>query len=210
MKKMNFSLKSLDPVFEKIEAITKIQRILIYVAAFILLIGPVFYFSFLPKWNKITELEKKRDALNKQLDSDKRRAAKLEYWKKKYNAEKVKFARAKKALPLKKEIPSLLTNISRSGQEAGLDFLLFKPGGERRRKFYAEIPVSIKVTGRYHALATFFDTVSKLPRLVNIDNIKLLSGKQGTNLSITCTALTYRFISPKRKKRPAKKRPGKK
>jgi type IV pilus assembly protein PilO len=203
---MNFSIKSLDPLFEKIEKLTKIQRILIYVGAFVLLIGPVIYFSFLPKFNKITALEKELDTLNTQLLSAKRQASQLKSWRQKFNAAKIKFARAKKALPLKKEIPSLLTNISKSGREAGLDFLLFKPRKEKRKKFYAQIPVSIKVNGTFHELATFFDKVSKLSRLVNIDDIKLGSIKKGNKLNITCTAITYRFIEAKPKKKPGKKK----
>ncbi len=203
---MNFSLKSLDPVFEKIEKTTKIQRVLICTGAFVLLIGPVVYFSFLPKFNKIDALEKELDTLNTQLLSARSQARQLKSWRKKFNVAKIKFAQAKKALPLKKEIPALLTNISRSGREAGLDFLLFQPRNEKRKKFYAQIPVSIKVSGTYHELATFFDKVSKLPRLVNIDNIKLGSIKKGNKLTITCTAITYRFIEAKPKKRRGRKK----
>jgi type IV pilus assembly protein PilO len=203
---MDFSFKSLDPLFEKIEKITKIQRILIYVGAFILLIGPVVYFSFFPKFNKIDALEKELDSLNTRLLSAKRQASQLKSWRKKFNDAKIKFAQAKKALPLKKEIPSLLTNISKSGREAGLEFLLFRPKAEKKKKFYAQIPVSIKVNGTFHEVATFFDNVSKLPRLVNIDDIKLGSIKKGNKLNITCTAITYRFIEAKPKKRRSKKK----
>ena len=203
MKKLNVSLQSLDGVFEQIEKISRLQRILIYVGAFVLLIGPFVYFSFFPKYKKINELEKKLANLETQLASAQRQAAQLATWRKKYKAAQVRFAQAKRALPRKREIPSLLTAISDSGQRAGLDFLLFKPRGEKRRKFYSEIPVAIRVTGRFHEAADFFDKVSRLSRLVNIDNIIVRSGK-GNDLRINCTALTYRFIEAKPKKRPKK------
>ena len=209
MKKISFSLQSLDGVFEQIEKISRVQRILIYVGAFILLIGPFVYFSFFPKYKKINELEKKLSSLETQLVSAKRQASQLGTWRKKFKDAQLRFAQAKKALPQKQEIPSLLTSISESGQQAGLDFLLFKPQGEKKRQFYAEIPVDIKVTGSYHEVATFFDKVSRLSRLVNIDNITLNAAKKGNNLNISCTALTYRFVETKPQKGPAKK-PGRK
>jgi len=76
-----------------------------------------------------------------------------------------------KALPDKKEIPSLLTSISEAGKEAGLEFLLFQPISEINKDFYAEIPVSIKVAGNYHNVGLFFDNVSRLFRIVNIKDI---------------------------------------
>ena len=209
MKKISFSLQSLDGVFEQIEKISRVQRILIYVGAFILLIGPFVYFSFFPKYKKINELEKKLASLETELVSAKRQAAQLASWRKKRKAAQLRFAEAKKALPQKREIPSLVTSISASGQQAGLDFDLFKPQAEKKRKFYAETPVSIKVSGSYHEVADFFDRVSRLSRLVNIDNITINTPKGGKNLNISCTAITYRFVEPKPKKRPAKK-PGRK
>ena len=72
----------------------------------------------------------------------------------------VQFKTAMKALPEKEEIPSLLTSISRSGQDVGLEFLLFEPKNEVRKEFYAEIPVAMHVIGGYHDLAIFFDKVA--------------------------------------------------
>ena len=209
MKKINISLKSLDPVFEKIEKITKVQRIIIYVGCFVLLIGPIVYFLYLPKFKKIDELGKKLDTLKIQLVTAKRQASQIASWRKKYKEAQLQFAIAKRALPQKKEIPTLLASISESGQQAGLDFLLFKPSGEKGKQFYAEIPVSMRVNGSYHDIAAFFDKVSRLPRLVNIDNIKMAGskGKKASKLNASCTAITYRFVEakPKPKGKPGKK-----
>ena len=117
------------------------------------------------------------------------------------------FKVAKKALPEKKEIPSLLTGISRAGKDVGLEFLLFQPAAEikDKKKFYAEIPVSIKVKGSFHNIVMFFDKVARLFRVVNITDIKM-SGKGGTRiLDTSCKAITYRFIEPAPKKGKKKK-----
>jgi len=196
MKKPSVPSVSMDAFFEKVEKISKVQRILIYVGSFVLLIGPFIYFSYFPKFKQIETLTKELESLNSRLVVARRQAAQLQAWRDREKKAAAAFNIAKKALPQKKEIPTLLASISESGQESGLEFLLFKPQNERSKQFYAEIPVSIKVTGRYHDLAAFFDKVSRLPRLVNVDNIQLTAPKKGDRLSGTCTAVTYRFVEP--------------
>ena len=117
----------------------------------------------------------------------------------------VQFKTAMKALPEKEEIPSLLTSISRSGQDVGLEFLEFTPKAEKRKEFYAEIPVSIKVNGGYHDLAIFFDKVARLSRIVNIKDINMGPGKDSQELNTKCMAVTYKFVEPAPKK-PVKKK----
>jgi type IV pilus assembly protein PilO len=101
-------------------------------------------------------------------------------------------------LPNSAEIPSLLKSVSDLGRESGLEFLRFAPGGEAKREFYAEIPVTISVTGDYHSFALFADKVSHYPRIVNLSNIVFSAPKPaGDNLvqeTINCTATTYRFL----------------
>ena len=128
------------------------------------------------------------------------------------------FNMAMKKLPEKEEIPSLLTAISDSGQAVGLDFLLFEPKAEKKKEFYAEIPVAMSLRGDYHNLAIFFDQVARLNRIVNIENIQMSRGKSksktGNKLTVNCTAVTYKFIDepPKKitKKKKKKKRRKKK
>jgi len=205
MKKLSLPSISMEPFFEKVEKINKLQRILIYVGAFVLLIGPFLYFSYLPKLKQIDQLTKESESLDTQLVSARRQASQLQAWRDKEKQAEANFNIAKRALPQTKEIPSLLASISESGQTAGLEFLLFRPQNERPKQFYAEIPVSMNVTGRYHDLAAFFDKVSRLPRLVNIDNIQLTTpAKGGDKLNITCTAITYRFIEATPKAAPKK------
>ena len=100
-------------------------------------------------------------------------------------------------IPNKKEIPTLLSNISRLGRDTGLEFLLFKPMPEVKQDFYAEIPVDIKVLGRFHNVAAFFDKVSKLPRIVNITNLNMSNTKISDtedSLTISCLATTFKFL----------------
>ena len=181
--------KGLDSFFAKIENLSKIQRILIFSGIFALIIVTFIFFLYKPKLEKIGTLKKDLDSLEKKLVVAKKNAANLKKFQKMMQEAEVQFKRAMTALPEKEEIPSLLTSISRSGQDVGLEFLLFEPKLEVRKDFYAEIPVSIEVNGGYHDLAIFFDKVARLNRIVNIKNISMGRVKDTQQLNTTCTAV---------------------
>ncbi|MFO7558324.1 MAG: type 4a pilus biogenesis protein PilO [Desulfobacterales bacterium] len=184
----------LEPLINKVGELTKIQRYLIYCGSILILVLIYAYVLYLPKQNKISELSKQYDKLAIELDKTKKKAGQYEKLKKKLEEAQVQFQIVKKTLPEKGDIPSLLTSISQAGRDVGLEFLLFQPNKEVPKGFYAEIPVSIQVTGNYHNLALFFDRVAALSRIVNIDNIKMSSGKGSSALNLSCRAVTYRFI----------------
>jgi type IV pilus assembly protein PilO len=214
MKKSKVSADSLSPIFEKIEQLTKLQRILITVAVFVLLLGGFSYLSYWPKYQKIDELKKTLVSEEKKLEIAKRNARQLNSWRAKMKSKEEQFQVVKQALPEKEEIPSLLASISQSGKDAGLEFELFQPKPEVERDFYAEIPVAINVTGSYHDVAAFFDKVAVLSRIVNIDDIHVFpkSGKTESagKLTTECTAVTYKFLDKPPKEKRALKKKGRK
>lgn len=198
------SNSKLAPTLQKIEGLTKPQRLGIYVATLVAIIGLSGWLLFWPKYQEIKGLRSQLDVAMGQLEKARADAEKLNEWRTKMKKKEVKYKAVMQALPEKEEIPSLLTGISQAGKETGLDFLLFEPKGESQEGFYAEIPVDIKVSGSYHEVATFFDKVSNLPRIVNIRNVTMdprvgkgkdanISGK----LETSCQAVTYKFIEGK-------------
>jgi type IV pilus assembly protein PilO len=201
--------KSIEPFFEKVEKLSKVQRILISAGFFVLLSGVFIYFFFWPKFEKINSLTADLKELEKKLTIAKRNATDLKKFQAKMKEAEAQFKLAMKKLPEKEEIPSLLTSISDSGQQVGLDFLLFEPKAEKKKEFYAEIPVAMSMKADYHNLAIFFDQVARLSRIVNIRNINIgrTKGKDAKELSARCTAVTYKFIeTPPKKKSKKKKR----
>ena len=206
--------KSIEPFLEKIENLSKAQRIAISSLFFILVVGIFVYFSYWPKFDKIASLKTKLTKLEKELATAKRNAAGLKKFQAQMKEAEAQFNMAMKKLPEKEEIPSLLTAISDSGQAVGLEFLLFEPKAEKKKEFYAEIPVAMSLKGDYHNLAIFFDQVARLNRIVNIENITIGRGKgkrKAANskvLTASCTAVTYKFIDepPKKAKKKKKKR----
>lgn len=103
-------------------------------------------------------------------------------------------------LPESREIPELLTQISQLGMNSGLEFRLFKPEPEKQADFYAEVPVSLSILGRFHELGRFFDHLSKLSRIVNVTDIKITLAKGSADtptLSTNCLLTTFRFLEPR-------------
>jgi type IV pilus assembly protein PilO len=204
MKKSDISLQALEPYIEKIEALSMVQRLLISLGTIVLIIGAFVYFSFLPKYEEINKLDKELKELSAKLADMKKEAAQLSTYRKMMKEAEEDFKIVRKALPEKKEIPGLLTSISQSGHDAGLDFLLFEPKKENMKDFYTEIPVSIIVSGDYHNLGLFLSKVAGLPRVVNVRDLSLKPQKAGTVLSTSCTAVTYRFVEKKPETKPKK------
>lgn len=109
---------------------------------------------------------------------------------------------ALRRLPEEKEIPNLLTQINRLGQDAGLTFSLFKPGKPTEDEFYTRVPIQIRAAGTYHALGRFFEELGRMERIVNITDLKLdpAAGRnQTTGAPATATiageftAMTFTF-----------------
>jgi type IV pilus assembly protein PilO len=208
MKKLDLSNIS-NRFFENIDKIGKLSRlyrILLCLGIFMLLVGPFVYFNFLPKMNRIDELKKENETLETKLVRARARAQKLKHFQNKLKEAELEFKVVRKKLPEQKEIPSLLTGISQSGRDAGLEFTLFQPKPEQNKDFYAEIPVSIMVTGNYHKVAFFFDKVARMSRIVNIDDIQMTMTKDSNKLLTSCSAVTYRFVETKPEKTSRKKK----
>lgn len=171
------------------------------IIAIVLLLLPavIFYFAFYDKKTKeINKLDKQITQLEKKLTQVKKKAQNRERLRQELAETMVVFEETSALLPKEKEIPKLLKDISALGTNAGLDFLAFKPGGDTPKDFYAEIPVDINVNGPYHNLGFFLDQVSKLDRIVTVNNIKMGGPKMDAGemlLSSSARLVTYRFTN---------------
>ncbi len=189
--------EKLGVLFEKIGTLTRIQRLLICFVTFAIIGGGYYYFVFMPKHDELKKLEQHYQGRVKQLSIYKKRAAEILKYEKLMAKAQEEFNIAMRALPDKRELPSLLTGISKAGSDAGLAFHLFKPEKEINKEFYKELPVSIKVVGRYHQITDFFFQIIRLNRIVNIDNVQMKSQKGGKILEMSCKAVTYMFVEKK-------------
>jgi type IV pilus assembly protein PilO len=184
-----------DPTFfEKIERIKTAHRILIFVGTIALLTG---LFVWLVVWPWTSEIAQKRQeiqGLDQKIYQAKIRAKDLPKFEAELKEVNAQFQEALRLLPNEREIPNLLRSITEVGTEAHLDFRYFSPQKERAKEFYYEIPVAIEVSGSYHNVASFFDAVGRMERIVNILEVSMKPVKErSTQLITKCTAVTYRF-----------------
>ena len=100
-----------------------------------------------------------------------------------------------KQLPSKSEMDALLSDINQAGVGRGLDFELFRPGQTNVREYYAELPISVKLAGKYHDLGAFASDIANLPRIVTLNNLNVTTGRSGS-LTLDATAKTYRYLDP--------------
>jgi type IV pilus assembly protein PilO len=128
-------------------------------------------------------LNKKKQAIN--LDEHINQLAEIER----------SFGALLKQLPNRAEMESLLIDINQAGLGRGLQFELFKPGTEASKDFYAELPITLNVTGSYHDFGAFAGDIAKLSRIVTLNDINVApSGKSGETLMLVATAKTFRYL----------------
>lgn len=100
-----------------------------------------------------------------------------------------------KQLPSKAEMSALLSDINQSGLGRSLQFELFRPGQVVAKDYYAELPISIRVTGKYHDIGSFASDIAHLSRIVTLNNINIAPGARDT-LTMDATARTFRYLDP--------------
>jgi type IV pilus assembly protein PilO len=98
-----------------------------------------------------------------------------------------------KQLPSKAEMDALLSDINQAGIGRGLQFELFRPGQVVVKDYYAELPITVRVSGRYHDLGAFTSDIANLPRIVTLNNLNVQTTKAPT-LSLDAVAKTFRYL----------------
>jgi len=196
----------LNKLVEDILARPQAQKIAILAVAVILLSALYYTFLYGPQSEAISKLAESVETTRNEKTVKQRQAANLARLQQELVEIEAKLKEVVAQLPDRKEIPDLLSNLSTKAREAGLEILLFRPRAETYQEFYAEIPVDIVVRGGFHNAVTFFDDVSKLSRIVNIDNIDFRNSKVTGDqvvLDVSNLATTYRFLDEAERKKVA-------
>ncbi|CAM8641479.1 PilO Tfp pilus assembly protein PilO [Comamonadaceae bacterium] len=100
-----------------------------------------------------------------------------------------------KQLPSKAEMDALLSDINQAGLGRSLQFDLFRPGQVAVKEYYAELPITIRVTGKYHDIGSFASDIANLSRIVTLNNLSL-APRQDSTLTLDATAKTFRYLDP--------------
>ena len=156
-----------------------------------------YFLFYSPRSDEISKLIQEVENQRNERDKKKKEVANLPKLKEQMRQLDGMLKEAVAQLPDRRELPDLLTSISNKVKESGLDILIFRPRAENFQEFYSEIPVDIVVKGGFHNVATFFDEVGRLNRLVNIANIELRNPKVNEDqviMEVSTVATTFRFI----------------
>jgi len=196
--KINLNIKNM-PLYAKI---------LIAIVPAVIISAVVVFLLVLPKQKEIKAIETKIAAQENEIAKNQAKAAKLPELTLENEKLRNKLTALKQQLPEEKEITTLLKQVSDLCIRAGLKVLLWKP---QQRKPHAsgivyEIPVSVELSGSYHNLGSFFSSLTKLSRIVNISNIKLTDPKPDKGsavLRIAFVATTFSAIPEEEIKKPA-------
>jgi type IV pilus assembly protein PilO len=142
---------------------------------------------------QLTQLQAEEEKLKDDYKSKLQQAINLDELRKQREQVSQYVLTLEKQLPSKSEMDALLSDINQSGVGRGLDFELFKPGQTNVKEYYAELPIAIKLVGKYHDLGSFASDIANLPRIVTLNNLNVIVGK-GSALTMDATAKTYRYL----------------
>lgn len=159
-------------------------------------VAAVSWFAFLKEYE--TELEGERNkevALRADYQKKLVKAVSLDALKKQREQIQQYVIQLEKQLPSKAEMAALLSDINQAGLGRSLQFELFKPGQVVARDYYAELPISIRVTGKYHDIGAFASDIAHLSRIVTLSNMSI-SPNTRDGLTMDATARTFRYLDP--------------
>lgn len=177
---------------EKIAKLPMTQKLLILGGVVILIFVCYYVFMESNYKQRTQELDSELSSLKADILKITAIAAEKEKFERENALLQKRLDEALMKLPNETEIAELIITISDLGRGNGLSFSSFQPGREGSKPLYIEVPINMKFRGNFFHVLRFFDEISKLPRIVNISDLKVSSGK-GEMLDITCTAETYKF-----------------
>jgi type IV pilus assembly protein PilO len=184
-------LKRLDP--KKIGSWPALPKLGVLGVALVLILFASYWFDWQHQIEQIKVEAQKEEKLRGTFLEKKKLAIDLPLYKKRLDDIEKQFGTLLKQLPGKSEMDALLIDINQAGLGRGLQFDLFKPAArETTRDFYAELPITIKVTGSYHDIGAFASDIGKLSRIVTLNDIALTTAKEG--LVMDATAKTFRYL----------------
>jgi type IV pilus assembly protein PilO len=175
-------------------------------------IGSILFISFFSYYfvlsafiTEIYEMNERVQKLKSDVAEAKIKQKHLKYLKDLKGKLEDRVAAAERELPEMEEMGRLLSTLSGLAKSAGLDIQLWKKENEVAKDFYVELPVSVEVLGTYHQVATFFDEVGRLDRIVNITKISMenpLTGIPGSmKVRTSCLVTTFRQLTAEEKKK---------
>lgn len=184
-------LKNLD--LKDLAALPPAAKIVGIALACLLILGGGYWYVIEDELAQLERTRQEEQNLRQTYLAKKLLALNLPLYRQQMEQMQQTFGSLLRQLPNTTEVPDLLVDITQAGLGRGLEFSLFRPEKEQPRDFYAELPISLAVSGTYHEIALFISDVAALPRIVTFGDISISSGKGG-RLAMAATARTYRYL----------------
>ena len=170
-----------------------LPKVIVLVIVLLFIVGLGAFFDWKDQWEALGVAEQEEVKLKEQYTQKKARAINYDLYVQQLAEVEQSFGALVKQLPNRSEIDALLTDINQAGLGRGLQFDLFRPAPqEKMADFYAELPISIRITGNYHDIGAFASDVAALPRIVTLNDVAI-SNDKGT-LSMDAVAKTFRYL----------------
>lgn len=180
-------------------------KALLLATLFLLIVFLGYYLLWSSAWDSLDEAKAKEQQLRTVYTNKKSIAINLARYQQQMADIEISFGAMLKQLPDRSQMDGLLTDINQAGLGRGLEFELFKPGQETQAEFYAQMPISIKVQGTYHELGAFATDISKLSRIVTLNDLVITNPNKAAGkdakaksgdviLTMEAVAKTYRYL----------------
>ncbi len=182
--------------FEIITQAPRRQKIAFAIVLLVILVGAGYFFLLSPKRAEVSDLRQQRATKEAELMQSRALAQSLARFKQEAQALRARLEAAKERLPSEKEIPGLYRQVSELAFQSGLAVTLFQPKEPSVKDVYQEVPIAVSAETGFHQLGRFLDRVARLPRIVNLTDLRLtaISTPSGT-VRAELTMATYVFRS---------------
>lgn len=172
-----------------------LPRVTVLLSLFVVVLLAGWWFVWSDQLDALEAQRKNEEKLKEEFISKKQQAVNLDLYTQQLSEIDRSFGALLKQLPNKSEVESLLVEINQAGMGRGLQFDLFKPGQEVVKDFYAELPISVKLTGSYHDFGAFSGDIGRLSRIVTLNNLSITTGttKDG-GMTMDAVTKTFRYL----------------
>ena len=191
LEKIGDQFRNLDPKDPSLWP--NVPRFLLLFAAVIVTVVLLWYVWLNGYEEELVAEQTTEQKLKEDYKAKLTKAVNLEELKKQREQIQQYVTQLEKQLPSKAEMDALLSDINQAGLGRSLQFELFRPGQVVVKDYYAELPIQVRVTGRYHDVGAFASDIANLSRIVTLNNLTILPGKDGT-LGMDATAKTFRYL----------------
>ena len=170
-----------------------VPRYSLFIATSIGVVAALWFFWLSSSQDVLVQEQENEVKLREDYKIKLAKAVNLDVLKKQREQVQQYVTQLEKQLPSKAEMDALLSDINQAGLGRSLQFDLFRPGQIAVKQYYAELPIAIKVTGRYHDIGSFASDIANLSRIVTLNNLTILP-RQDNTLALETTAKTFRYL----------------